>query len=377
SEADVWTLFHSYAFDFSVWEIWGALAYGGRLVVVPYWVSRSSGDFYQLLVQEKVTVLNQTPSAFNLLIAEDGRRDESLALRYVVFGGEALNFTQLKPWVARHGDNAPELVNMYGITETTVHVTYRRIREQDLTQGRGASLIGKPLADLDILLLNEKQVLVPDGIVGEMYVSGHGVSRGYLNREDLSAERFVCLPGQGVKRFYRTGDLARRQGGGELEYLGRIDHQVKVRGFRIELGEIEHALATHSDIQEALVLARDNGENNSQLVAYLVVGDSERETGALIEDVKGHIRQALPEYMVPSAYMILEALPLTANGKVNVKALPEPDIGLSRAEYVAPKSDTERALCSIWQQVLEVERVGIMDNFFQLGGHSLLATKLV
>ncbi|MBQ4909707.1 AMP-binding enzyme, partial [Pseudoalteromonas luteoviolacea] len=211
-------------------------------------------------------------------------------------------------------------------------------------------MIGKPLADLDILLLNEKQMLVPDGIGGEMYVSGHGVSRGYLNREGLSAERFVHVPGQGTKCFYRTGDLARRLEGGELEYLGRIDHQVKVRGFRIELGEIEHALADHSDVQEALVLAQEKGENNNQLVAYLVAGDSEREAGTLIEEIKEHIREVLPEYMVPSAYMVLEALPLTANGKVDVKALPEPDMALSRAEYIAPESETEQALCAIWQQ---------------------------
>ncbi|MBQ4880453.1 amino acid adenylation domain-containing protein [Pseudoalteromonas luteoviolacea] len=379
NEEDVWTLFHSYAFDFSVWEIWGALAHGGCLVVVPYWVSRASGDFYQLLEQEKVTVLNQTPSAFNLLIAEDGRAGSKLALRYVIFGGEALNFTKLKPWVERHGDNAPELVNMYGITETTVHVTYRRIWEQDLELCRGASLIGKPLSDLDILLLNDKQVLVPNGIGGEMYVSGQGVSRGYLNREELSAERFVCLPGQGHKRFYRTGDLARRLAGGELEYLGRIDHQVKVRGFRIELGEIEHALADHSAIREALVLAREAGENSTHLVAYLVAGESEIEIEAnlLIESVKGHLRQVLPEYMVPSAFVVLESLPLTANGKVNVKALPEPDMTLSRVAYVAPQSQTELVLCAIWQQVLEIDRVGITDNFFSLGGDSMRVVQLV
>ncbi|HEV2844548.1 MAG TPA: amino acid adenylation domain-containing protein, partial [Thermoanaerobaculia bacterium] len=235
---DVWTLFHSYAFDFSVWEIWGALLYGGRLVVVPYWVSRSPEAFYELLRDERVTVLNQTPSAFQQLtqVAET-----DLALRYVIFGGEALKPASLAPWFERHGDERPRLINMYGITETTVHVTYRPVGKADTV-----SAVGCPIPDLGAYLLDQALNLVPVGVPGEIFVGGAGLALGYLNRPELTAERFVPNPfGEPGSRLYRSGDLARRLPDGDLEYLGRIYHQLKIRGFRIELGEIESALARH------------------------------------------------------------------------------------------------------------------------------------
>ena len=273
---DVWTLFHSYAFDFSVWEIWGALFYGGRLVIVPFLVSRAPEDFYELLSREKVTVLNQTPSAFRQLIQAESNlgKGDRLSLREVIFGGEALELRSLKPWVDRHGDVGPRLVNMYGITETTVHVTYRPLTTAEVENASG-SLIGRPLDDLQVYILDRQQQLAPIGVAGEMYVGGAGVARGYLRRPDLTAERFVPDPfsTEPGARLYRTGDLARYVVSGELEYeieyLGRVDRQVKVRGFRIELGEIESVLAQHETVRECLVLARkDNADQ--QLLAYVI-----------------------------------------------------------------------------------------------------------
>ncbi|MEH2068925.1 MAG: amino acid adenylation domain-containing protein [Nostoc sp.] len=272
NQDDVWTMFHSYAFDFSVWEIWGALLYGGRLVVVPYLVRRDPESFYELLCQQKVTVLNQTPSAFRQLIqAEQSMVTVSdLNLRLVIFGGEALEPKSLQPWFERHGDQLPQLVNMYGITETTVHVTYRPLSKADL-HGT-ASVIGRPILDLQVYVLDEHQQPVPIGVGGEMYVGGEGVARGYLNRHELTQQRFISHPfsknPQG--RLYKTGDKARYLPNGELEYLGRIDQQVKIRGFRIELGEIEAALTQHLAVGETIVIAREDDPGNKRLVAYIV-----------------------------------------------------------------------------------------------------------
>jgi amino acid adenylation domain-containing protein len=275
---DVWTLFHSYAFDFSVWEIWGALAYGGTLVVVPYWVSRSPESFYELLGQEGVTVLNQTPSAFRQLIraeedAAPANASQELALRLVIFGGEALEIQSLRPWVRRHGPQRPLLVNMYGITETTVHVTYRPLSLEDV-QGGGGSVIGRAIPDLGLQVVDRSLQPQPVGVPGELCVSGSGLARGYLNRQELTAERFVPDPWateEGV-RLYRSGDLVRRLPDGDIEYLGRIDHQVKVRGFRIELGEIEAALGSLPGVRETVVLVREDEPGDRRLVAYVVGG---------------------------------------------------------------------------------------------------------
>lgn len=367
---DVWTLFHSYAFDFSVWEIWGALAHGGRLVIVPQWIARSSADFYQLLQREGVTVLNQTPSAFAALMAEDALQQAQLALRYVIFGGEALNPGALSAWCERRGCEQPQLINMYGITETTVHVTYRRLLPADIATATGASLIGRPLKNWTMSVRNSAGQLVPQAVAGEMYVGGAGVARGYLNRPELTAERFVEVDGE---RCYRSGDAARLLASGELEYLGRLDQQVKIRGFRIELGEIEQALLQVPGVSAAVVMARDS-HSGKQLVAY-VVGSNPAE------DVSHYLRHqlaaCLPDYMVPAAFVMLDELPLTHNGKVNRALLPAPDMAQAQEHYVAPSTPTERILCSIWQELLGLERVGVNDNFFQLGGHSLLTVQVV
>jgi amino acid adenylation domain-containing protein len=374
---DVWTLFHSYAFDFSVWEIWGALLYGGRLVVVPFQVSRSPEEFYALLEAERVTVLNQTPSAFRQLMRADEEAAErgemrDLALRYVVFGGEALDPAILRGWVERRGDEQPFLVNMYGITETTVHVTYRVVCEADV-RGGSSSPIGVPIPDLAVHLLDRNGQVVPPGMVGEMYVGGGGVARGYLHRPELTAERFVRDPFSmdPAARLYRSGDLARRRVDGSLEFMGRADDQVKVRGFRIELREIEAVLLDHSAVHEAVVLTRGEGEEK-RLVAWFVAGEVEAA------ELRAHLQAHLPGHMVPSAFVRLDALPLTRNGKVDRRALPEPDAAdlAGTTDFVAPGTPTEEVLANLWAQLLGAGRVGATDDFFTLGGHSLLATRL-
>ncbi|HGN3207395.1 TPA: pyoverdine non-ribosomal peptide synthetase PvdD, partial [Pseudomonas aeruginosa] len=364
---------------FSVWEIFGALLYGGRLVIVPQWVSRSPEDFYRLLCREGVTVLNQTPSAFKQLMAVACSADmatQQPALRYVIFGGEALDLQSLRPWFQRFGDRQPQLVNMYGITETTVHVTYRPVSEADLECGL-VSPIGGTIPDLSWYILDRDLNPVPRGAVGELYIGRAGLARGYLRRPGLSATRFVPnpFPGGAGERLYRTGDLARFQADGNIEYIGRIDHQVKVRGFRIELGEIEAALAGLAGVRDAVVLAHD-GVGGTQLVGY-VVADSAEDAERLRESLRESLKRHLPDYMVPAHLMLLERMPLTVNGKLDRQALPQPDASLSQQAYRAPGSELEQRIAAIWSEILGVERVGLDDNFFELGGHSLLATRVI
>nr|BAV56271.1 lesB [Lysobacter sp. RH2180-5] len=368
---DVWTLFHSYAFDFSVWELWGPLCHGGRLVVVPYYVSRAPRETLQLLVRERVTVLNQTPSAFYQLLqadAEEPDLGQKLALRYVVFGGEALDFRPLAQWYQRHRSDAPTLVNMYGITETTVHVTYQALDPGFVAGAGNRSLIGRGLDDLRVYVLDAGLQPVPPGVVGELYVAGAGLARGYLRRPGLSASRFVANPFAAGERMYRSGDLARWREDGQLDYFGRADHQVKIRGFRIELGEIEAALAKIGHAFNA-VIDREDRAGQKQLVAYVVA--AEVDAAALRRELGEH----LPDYMVPAAFVAVPALPLTANGKLDRKALPAPEY--AAASERAPRNAQEAALCELFAEVLGLDEVGIDDNFFELGGHSLLATRLV
>jgi amino acid adenylation domain-containing protein/non-ribosomal peptide synthase protein (TIGR01720 family) len=367
---DVWTLFHSYAFDFSVWEIFGALLHGGRLVIVPHAVSRSPEDFHALLLEQGVTVLNQTPSAFKSLMAVACASAQKLALRYVIFGGEALDVASLKPWFDRFDEDSPKLINMYGITETTVHVTYRQIRSDDLNNQ--SSPIGTPLADLSWYLLDGALNPVPKGCIGELYIGGAGLARGYLNRQDLTATRFIPnLFADDGSRLYRTGDLARYGEDGRIDYLGRSDQQVKIRGFRIELGEIEALLLAQPQIRQAVVLARESA-SGQQLVAYLVTDEA-----ADLEPIRDALKQKLPDYMVPTHLIFIDQLPLTGNGKLDRKALPEPDASLLQGTYLAPQSQLEQQIASIWQDVLKLERVGLGDNFFELGGDSIISIQVV
>ena len=374
-ENDVWTMFHSYAFDFSVWEIWGALFYGGRVVVVPFLVSRSPEAFYRLLSEKRVTVLNQTPSAFRqLILAEESVGVHDLSLRYVIFGGEALEMQSLKPWYQRHGDRKPLLVNMYGITETTVHVTYRPLSLDDTERG---SVIGKPIPDLQLYVLDQHRQPVPLGVAGEMYVGGAGVARGYLNRPELTKQRFIPDPFSSLPeaRLYKTGDLARLLPDGDVEYLGRIDHQVKIRGFRIELGEIESVLANHPAIHQNLVTAREDNTGDKRLVAYVVPKSNQHLN---IADLRSYIRQSLPEYMVPSVFSVMKSFPLTPTGKIDRAALPPPvQEQRDQSAIVAPRNEREELLLSIFQEILKVESISVTDDFFDLGGHSLMAAHLM
>ncbi|HVO61623.1 MAG TPA: amino acid adenylation domain-containing protein [Terriglobales bacterium] len=376
-EHDVWTMFHSCAFDFSVWELWGALIYGGKLVIVPSLVSRSPEDFYQLLEEEKVTVLNQTPSSFRQLIRveENTVGASRLQLRYVIFGGEALDVQSLKPWFARHGDKKPRLINMYGITETTVHVTYRPLSLQDTLAG---SVIGRPIPDLQLYLLDRNREPVPIGVAGEIYVGGAGVARGYLNRPELNHERFipdVFHPGDN-RRLYKSGDQARRLANGDIEYLGRIDQQVKIRGFRIELGEIESVLATHAAVREAVVQLDNGADGDCRLIAYLVP-----QNGQVPQQRELHafLKERLPEYMIPAAFMTIDRMPLTSNGKIDRQALPRAEFAVAErvGAFAEPRTPLEREVAASWKEVLGVERVGIHENFFEIGGHSLLATRVI
>ncbi|MEV4702015.1 amino acid adenylation domain-containing protein [Actinoplanes sp. NPDC049316] len=376
SATDVWTLFHSYAFDFSVWELWGALLYGGRLVVVPHDVTRSPADFLDLLIAERVTILNQTPSSFRSLVAlaADPRLD-ALSLRAVVFGGERLEPAELRPWVQRLGLDAPELINMYGITETTVHVTYHRLTAADLDPHAG-SPVGSPLGDLRVHLLDEAGALVPTGVAGEICVGGPGVARGYLGRPALTAERFVPDPyGPAGSRLYRSGDLARRRADGSLEFLGRADDQVKIRGFRIELGEIAAALAALPEVHDAVVVVRGTGADQ-RLVAYVVPAAGDGLDRAAL---RAALARTLSDYMVPSAFVPVERIPLTGNGKLDKAALPEPDGDtlLGGREHINPRTVTEERLAEVWTRVLGLDRAGVTEPFFELGGDSIKAVALV
>jgi amino acid adenylation domain-containing protein len=385
---DTWMLFHSYAFDFSVWELWGALLYGGRLVVPPLWTTRAPDAIARLLVDERVTVLNATPTLFASAQDDLIRVADQLALRFVIFGGEALNPASLRPWFRGFGEGGPRLLNMYGITETTVHVTYRVLSAADCESD--ASPIGEPIPDLQVYVLDDRLEPVPPGVPGELFVGGAGVARGYLNRAELTAERFLPNP-FGPGRLYRSGDGARYREDGELQFLGRLDDQVKIRGFRIELGEIQATLARHDAVGESVVVSFDADTGDTRLAAYVVPASETtrprrtlRNDGAaaaadaLRSELRDWLEEHLPTYMVPASLTLLTELPLTPNGKLDRRALPAPvweEQGA--AMFAAPRTPTEIAIAEIWREILGVDQVGIEDDFFHLGGHSLLAARVV
>jgi acyl-coenzyme A synthetase/AMP-(fatty) acid ligase len=358
------------AFDFSVWEIFGALLGGGRLVVVPDAVVRSPEDLHALLVAERVSVLSQTPSAFYALQTADALQPElgrQLGLETVVFGGEALEPQRLRAWLGHH-PGLPRLLNMYGITETTVHASVREIVEADVEAA--VSPIGVPLAHLGFFVLDRSLKAVPTGVVGELYVAGGGLACGYVGRAGLSGSRFVACPFGGAGgRMYRTGDLVWWGADGQLAYAGRADEQVKIRGYRIECGEVQAALIALDGVGQAVVIAREDRPGDKRLVGY-VTGSVEP---AVIREQLG---ERLPAYMVPAAVVVLDALPLTVNGKLDTRALPAPEyIDVDR--YRAPASAVEEVLAGIYAQVLGLERVGVDESFFELGGDSILSMQVV
>ncbi|QES47604.1 non-ribosomal peptide synthetase [Streptomyces venezuelae] len=379
---DVWTLVHSPAFDFSVWELWGPLTSGGRVVVLTEDEVRDPAAVHAVLREERVTVLNQTPAAFKGLrayLAQQGADFGELALRTVVFGGDAFDTRDYRDWFAVPADRRPALVNMYGITETTVHVTYRLITEED-PGSPVYSPIGRPLAGQHGYVLDRAGRLVPRGTVGELYVAGGGVARGYRNRPELTAERFPLDPfaPQGG-RMYRTGDLVRVLPDGQLAYCGRADHQVKIRGFRIEPGEIETALRSLPGVRDAAVVARPDGHGGARLVAHVVLTEGRPLDAA---DLRDRLRLTLPEYMVPALFVRHPKLPITANGKVDRKALIAVAAEGAAEQggttgYTAPAGPAEETLAGIWAEVLGTERVSATANFFDLGGDSILALQVI
>ncbi|WP_120312706.1 non-ribosomal peptide synthetase, partial [Mycobacterium marseillense] len=317
SATDVWSQCHSLAFDFSVWEVFGALLGGGTLLVVPDQVVRSPEDLHALLIAENVGVLSQTPSAFSALQSVDGAQSgPRLSVHTLVFGGEALSPQRLAKWLDNH-PHRPRVINMYGITETTVHASYREIADSDLVTN--VSPIGMPLAHLGFFVLDAWLRPVPTGVTGELYITGSGVAAGYVGRAGLTASRFLACPfGAPGARMYRTGDLVRWNHDGQLEYLGRADEQVKIRGYRIELGEIQSAIAELDGVEQAAIVAREDRPGDRRLVGYFT------GTADPVE-VRAQLAERLPAYMVPAIMLAVDAIPLTPNGKLDTRALPAPD----------------------------------------------------
>jgi len=378
---DTWTMFHSYYFDFSVWEMYGALLFGGKLVMIPRITAMDTRLFLELITKEIVTVLNQTPTAFyNLVNEELDHNRKQLNLKYVIFGGEALMPVKLREWKLKYPET--RLINMYGITETTVHVTYKQIGEKEIDLN--LSNIGRPLPTFRAYVMDNNLKLAPPGVCGELCVGGDGVGRGYINSPELTKEKFVENPYKPGEILYRSKDLVKIKENREMEYLGRIDHQVKIRGYRIELGEIETHLLKHPGIKEAVVEAREKpGKDTGRdkyLCAYIVPASAPPDQSCRESELREYLAGELPSYMQPTYFVILQRFPLSPNGKINRRALPDPfdaNITGTANNYIPPRNEMERKLVKIWQEVLNLERIGVRDDFFEIGGHSLKATQVL
>lgn len=370
-ENDVWTMFHSFCFDFSVWEMYGALLYGGKLVLVPRIKAKDTRAFLKILQEEKVTVLNQTPTAFNALLGEELQdEDPKLNIRFIIFGGEALKPVMLKEWKDRYPNT--KLINMYGITETTVHVTYKEITDYEIDNN--ISNIGKPIPTLKTYIMDKNLKLLPIGVEGELCVAGDGVGRGYLNKIGLTSEKFVSNPYNEEEKLYRSGDLGKILSNGEIEYIGRRDNQVKIRGFRIEIGEIEANILKYENIKNAVVIHyNDNGGDS--LCAYVVTKQS-----ISITEIRKFLSISLPEYMIPAYFIEVDNIPMTSNGKIDKKALPIPNNNfISNSEYIEPRNEIECSLVNIFNEemYISIRQLGINEDFFELGGDSIKALKII
>ncbi|WP_291567200.1 MULTISPECIES: amino acid adenylation domain-containing protein [unclassified Clostridium] len=371
SQNDVWTNFHSIAFDFSVWEIWGALLFGGRLVIVPNEIAKNPEALHQLLLDEKVTMLNQTPTSFrNLIPVAISKGSVLTELRYIIFGGERLDYQILKPWANLYGVMKPQLVNMYGITETTVHATWKLISYEDINNTE-YSLIGKPINDMKIIIVENGKIL-PVGEKGVMYVSGPGVTRGYLKREDLTKKRFVSIEGTN-ERWFNSGDIGIQLGDNEFAYIGRADRQLKVSGYRIEPFEIESRIREYPNVQDCIVLSKDYGEGDIRLVSYVVPTENYNSNSNFLADgIREYVSNCLPKFMQPSVYFIVKTIPTTINDKMDTEAL-------NNIEKILVKNDSpiKEKLKSFWAEILEIENVEENIDFMCLGGTSFSLIRML
>ncbi len=399
TDKDIWALFHSYSFDISVWEMWGAFLYGGKLFVPTYQETRDFQKFYDFLDFHQVTVLTQTPSAFyELEKVDEGSNKKLNHLRYIIFAGELLKIPQLKDWISKYGIDSPKLINMYGITEVSVHATYKKITDDDLKMG--VSNIGRPLNDMTAYILDSNLNPLPIGVSGELYMGGNGLAICYLNQPELTKQKFIHNPfaSEVDKKnnfnllLYKTGDVVRWLKNGDLEYLCRNDNQIQLRGFRIELEEIENRLSLHPDIHNAVVLCKERSplsKDTTQvsdepslkyLCAYYTLNEKNNASAKLTShSLREYMSGLLPDYMVPSYFTQLDNFPLTKNGKIDKAALPNPNfISVEDiVRYTAPSNELEQKLCILWQDLLGLEKVSTRSNFFELGGNSILLIRLV
>ncbi|MEC1536488.1 non-ribosomal peptide synthase/polyketide synthase [Bacillus sonorensis] len=363
---DVILQLSNYSFDGSVFDIFGALLNGASLVMIEKDTVLNISELAEVINEQQVSVMFITTALFNTLADID--IDCLAGLRKILFGGERVSMPHVKKVLDRIGPD--KLIHVYGPTESTVYATYYFIN--DIDEEVETIPIGRPLANTSALIMDEQSRLLPIGVPGELCISGDGLSTGYLNREELTAEKFIPHPFIPGERLYKTGDLAKWLPDGNIEFIGRIDHQVKIRGFRIELGEIESQLEKHDDINETIVTVREDGENRPYICAYMT---SKREL--TVKELREFLGNKLPDYMIPAYFVKLDKLPLTKNGKVDRKALPEPDrTAGTETEYEAPRNKTEEKLASIWRDILDVERIGMNDHFFDMGGHSLKAAAM-
>lgn len=374
SASDKWTLFHSYCFDFSVWEIFGAILFGSTLVIVPKETAQDSSKFFQLLKKSNVTVLNQTPTAFRSLVKNNSHlfEDIGLSLRYIVFGGEKFVPDIVKSWKQAYPET--KIINMYGITETTVHVTFKEITNKEIQEN--VSNVGIPIPTLKCYVLDKDLNPIPYDLVGELYVGGAGVARGYLNRPELTNSRFILDPiTKDGSIIYRSGDYAKILRSGEIEYIGRKDEQIKIRGHRIEIPEIEISLKSLSYINDAIVLATQDSQSDYELVAYIIL---DKNVNISINEIRLEISKLLPSYMVPTYFIFINEFPTNSNGKLDITKLPKINEQQLTSENCALcRNEIDEKIKSIWEEILERSDFGISDNFFNLGGHSLKATRVL
>ena len=377
---DVWIMAHSYAFDFSVWEIFGALLNGGRLYIPQREEVRDASRFCEIIEHAGVTILNQTPGAFYQLmegIVSKTNSLENMSLRMVIFGGDKLDFGKLKPWITLEGSEHVRLFNLYGITEITVHATWHLVKQEEIINTTGQSVIGLPIPGTSVYVVNNQLQLCPVGIQGELVVSGNGVSMGYHNRPELMAQKFLSDPFTPGNNMYRSGDFCRWLADGTLEYIGRKDDQIQIRGFRVELGEIMYHLQKHAKIRKAFVIAKEAANADLELIAYLIpIKNSTPDPD--IKEIRNFLAEILPAHLIPHHFVFLDEIPLNSNGKINKEKLPLPSRNTNRKSGMNEVTDIiEQTVFDIWKKELDMDDIHVHDNFFDLGGHSLKAVRLM